>query len=329
MGRRRREQAELEALARRVWGDGYYEHYMQSKPRRRFRLQRSRVQAVVGIGVGVPMLLTAALLSLFVTAASAHVSSIDISCTGVQFSYDDFPTGTTATSHEVVSIDGVEVAERDFTFVGPSASDTILISVGSGTHLVEANDAWTFDGRAQGSASDHQHLSYCSSTSTTTAPDTTSTSYPHHETSTSTTAPHSTTSTTKPHNTTSSAPETTTSVPTTATTAPESTTTTVEVTTTTKPSGSTTTTVHGTTSTSSPVHNLGSTTTTTTTTTPVRPHGSTVPPGATSTASPPGGNLPFTGSGRDSLIGGLFAVGVGLLALGLTSLRRGRARSDQ
>jgi hypothetical protein len=325
MGRRRREQAELEALARRVWGDGYYEHYMQSKPRRRFRLQRSRVQAVVGIGVGVPMLLTAALLSLFVTAASAHVSSIDISCTGVQFSYDDFPTGTTATSHEVVSIDGIEVAERDFTFVGPSASDTILISVGSGTHLVEANDAWTFDGRAQGSASDHQHLSYCSSTSTTTAPDTTSTSYPHHETSTSTTAPHSTTSTTKPHNTTSSAPETTTSVPTTATTAPETTTTTVEVTTTTKPSGSTTTTEHGTTSTSSPVHNLGSTTTTTR----VHPHGSTVPPGATSTASPPGGNLPFTGSGRDSLIGGLFAVGVGMLALGLTSLRKSRARSGR
>jgi hypothetical protein len=75
------------------------------------------------------------------------------------------------------------------------------------------------------------------------------------------------------------------------------------------------------------VHNLGSTTTTTTT--PVRPHGSTVPPGATSTASPPGGNLPFTGSGRDSLIGGLFAVGVGMLALGLTSLRKSRARSGR
>jgi hypothetical protein len=318
MGRRRREQAELEALARRVWGDGYYEHYMQSKPPRRFRLRGSRIQAAVGIGVGVPVLLTAALLSLFATAASAHVSSIDISCTGVQFAYDDFPTGTTATSHEVVAIDGVEIAARDFTFVGPSATDTISISVGSGTHLVEANDEWTFDGRSQGSASDHQHLSDCSSTSTTTAPHTTSTSSPSHETTTSSTAPHSTTSTT-------TAPETTTSVPTTATTAPESTTTTVEVTTTTRRSGSTTTTEHGTTSTSTPVHNLGSTTTTT----PLRPHGSTVPPGATSTARPPGGNLPFTGSGRDSLVGGLFAVGVGLLALGLTSLRKSRARSDQ
>jgi hypothetical protein len=325
MGRRRREQAELQALARRVWGDGYYEQYMQSKPPRRFRFRGSRAQAAIGIGVGVPMLLTAALLSVFATAASAHVSSIDISCTGVQFSYDDFPTGTTATSHEVVSIDGAEVAERDFTFVGPAASDTILISVGFGTHLVEASDAWTFDGRSQGSASDHQHLSYCSSTSTTTAPGTTSTSSPHHETTTSSTKPHSTTSTTTPHNTTSSAPETTTSVPTTATTAPETTTTTVEVTTTTKPSGSTTTTEHGTTSTSSAVPNLGSTTTTTR----VHPHGSTVPPGATSTASPPGGNLPFTGSGRDSLIGGLFAVGVGMSALGLTSLRKSRARSGQ
>jgi hypothetical protein len=325
MGRRRREQAELEALARRVWGDGYYEHYMRSKSPRRFRLRGSRVQAAVGIGVGVPMLLTAALLSLFATAASAHVSSIDISCTGVQFAYDDFPTGTTATSHEVVSIDGVEIAARDFTFVGPSASDTILISVGFGTHRVDASDAWTFDGRQQGSASDHQHLSDCSPTSTTTAPDTTSTSSPHHETTTSSPHHETTTSSTAPHNTTSSAPETTTSVPTTATTAPESTTTTVEVTTTTGRSGSTTTTEHGTTSTSTPVHNLGSTTTTT----PVQPHGSTVPPGATSTASPPGGNLPFTGSGRDSLVGGLFAVGVGLLALGLTSLRKSRARSDR
>jgi hypothetical protein len=44
--------------------------------------------------------------------------------------------------------------------------------------------------------------------------------------------------------------------------------------------------------------------------------------------SPPNGNLPFTGSGRESLIGGLFAVGVGLLALGLTSLRRARAGND-
>jgi hypothetical protein len=326
MGRRRREEAELEALARRVWGDGYYDEYMRSKPPRRFRLQGSRVQAAVGIGVGVPMLLTAAVLSLFVTAASAHVSSIDISCTAVRFTYDDFPSGTTATSHEVVSIDRAEVAERDFTFVGPSASDTISISVPFGTHRVEGNDAWTFDGRPQGSASDHQHLSYCSSTSTTTAPHTTSTTSPHHHhPSTSTTAPRSTTSTTSPRNTTSSAPETTSSVPTTATTAPESTTTTVEVTTTTARSGSTTTTAHGTTSTSSPVHNLGSTTTTT----PVGPQGSTVPPGATSTASPPGGNLPFTGSGRDSLIGGLFAVGVGLLALGLTSLRKTRTRADE
>ena len=44
--------------------------------------------------------------------------------------------------------------------------------------------------------------------------------------------------------------------------------------------------------------------------------------------SPPNGNLPFTGSGRNSLVGGLFAVGVGLLALGLTSLRRTGAGTD-
>ncbi|MDQ1476180.1 MAG: hypothetical protein QOE62_1409, partial [Actinomycetota bacterium] len=170
MGRRKRELAELEVLARRVWGDAYYEQHMRAK-----RSRWSRVQAAVGIGVGVPMLLTASLLSLFATAASAHTSTIHITCPAVEFVYADFPAMTETTSHEVVSIDGVEIAQRDFTFVGSTGSDTIAISVASGTHTVEATAAWTFDGAPRGSASDSQELSKCSSTSTTSAPEHTTT----------------------------------------------------------------------------------------------------------------------------------------------------------
>jgi len=47
------------------------------------------------------------------------------------------------------------------------------------------------------------------------------------------------------------------------------------------------------------------------------------------TASPPNGNLPFTGSDSDSLIAALFALGVGSLAIGLTSLRRVRSERNR
>ena len=106
MGRGARERAALRALARKVWGESYYEHHVRQRARR-----GQRLVALVGIGVGSPLLLSALVLAGFSTAASAHTSTINISCTQVEFVYDSFPD-VTATSHESVSIDGVEVATQ-------------------------------------------------------------------------------------------------------------------------------------------------------------------------------------------------------------------------
>jgi len=294
MGRGARERAALRDLARKVWGDSYYERHVRTRARR-----GQRLLALVGIGIGSPLLLSALVLAGFSTAASAHTSTINISCTQVEFVYESFPD-TTATSHESVRIDDVEVAAKDFTFEGPSATDIISISVGSGTHTVAANDQWSFDGQPQGQADASQELSDCATTSTTmpktSSTPSSSTSVPKTSTTARTTT---TTATTVPKSSTSASTVTTTSTS-------SSTSTTIGVSTTMGPSTSTTIREQGSTSTTKPstsstVHGQGSTTT---------------------TSTPPKGSLAFTGSGDLSLVAALAALGAGLLAIGLASLRR-------
>src|SRR3954453_16036753 len=193
--RRRREEASLRAFARKVWGDSYYERFERQRATR-----RHRVTAVAGLGVGGPLMLSALAMIAFSTAASAHTSTIRISCAQVTYAYQSFPAGVSAVAHESVKIDNIEVAQRDFMFVGPSSSDTIPISVGSGTHSVHASVAWTFNGQPQGSTYADQQLSYCAPSTTTTAPKTatTTTSCPPSTTSTTTPATTTSTSTTSP-----------------------------------------------------------------------------------------------------------------------------------
>jgi hypothetical protein len=292
MGRGARERDALRALARKVWGESYYEHQVRQRARR-----GQRLVALVGIGVGSPLLLTALVLAGFSTTASAHTSTINISCTQVEFVYDSFPD-VTATSHESVSIDGVEVATRDFTFEGPSATDVISISVGSGTHTVDAHDQWSFDGQPQGQADASQELSDCATTSTTMPKSSTTESSTTTVPKTSTTESTTTTSTTVPKSSTSASTSTSTSSSTSTT-------------------RSTSTTIGS--STTSTVHEQGSTSTTRlSTSSTVHEQGST----STTTTSTPKRNLPFTGSGGLSLAAGLAALGVGMLAVGMTSLRR-------
>lgn len=77
-------------------------------------------------------------------SASAHVGNATISCTAVQFSFSGFTSG--ATVNETVSVDNAVVATQTFTFSGSSGSNTVPISVGSGTHTVTAHADWTADG---------------------------------------------------------------------------------------------------------------------------------------------------------------------------------------
>jgi hypothetical protein len=345
-----------------VWGESYFERHAASSGSRAPR--RHRLTAIAGLGVGGPLLLSALVMVGFSTGASAHTSTINISCTQVQFVYKNFEAAV-ATAHESVTIDNVQAAQKDITFNGPSATDTITIFVGNGTHTVRANNQWFFNGKNQGHAYASQEV-HCGSghTTTTTCPPKTTTTKPKPTTtttvkaSTTTTAPSTTTSTiilpttttTVPETTTTTVPETTTTMATTTTTVPETTTTTATTTTTvpetttttvadttttiTVPEPTTTTTIDQETSTtidfgtSTTIPDSSSTTTTpvgpegsTSTTSPVGPQGSTSPPSSGITPTP-SGNLPFTGSGPFPLEAALAALGVGMVALGLASLRR-------
>jgi hypothetical protein len=278
MGRRARERAALTALARKVWGDAFYEQHVRERARRR---QRADAMAVIAIGSA--LLLSALGLMLFSTAASAHSSTINISCTRVEFVYRDFPN-VTATSHELVLIDGIQVAERDFTFEGPSAVDVITISIGPGTHVVQARDQWAFNDSPQGSADERQELSDCASPSTTTSTSTSS----------------STSTTTLPKTSTSTSVTTAPTSTSTSTTTISRSTTSVAPPTTIREQGSTSTTAVA--STTSTMREQELTSTTATTLTP--------------SITP----LPFTGSGRLSLGAALAALGVGALTVGLARL---------
>jgi hypothetical protein len=96
-------------------------------------------------------------MMVFADAASAHVGTITINCTGVTFSFTSFPS-TGAEISETVSINGTRVASETFDLTGSSGSNTIAIS-GANGETVSANATWTVDGG--GSASASQKLSGC------------------------------------------------------------------------------------------------------------------------------------------------------------------------
>jgi hypothetical protein len=85
-----------------------------------------------------------AVVGLASPASANIVSSGGITCSSVTFDYGIFPAGSTTTSDEVVSIDGVQVAENSsFMFSGLGASDTVLYPALKGTHTVTASATWT------------------------------------------------------------------------------------------------------------------------------------------------------------------------------------------
>jgi hypothetical protein len=277
-------------LQRQVWGAGYYDRHRRPAP-------RPRHAGLPAIALGLQLLLIALGIAVFTGEADAHTGSIRITCTAVVFSYDRFPNGDSATVHETVSIDGALYAQRDFVFVGPSASDSIPIALGPGEHFVVATAAWRVSKHEEGFEKEKDKLKHCQEATTTTTKATT------------TTAPESTTSTSVPaaSTTTSTVPgETSTSMPseessTTTSSTPAETTTTLGSTTSTLPSGTT----------SVPVTVQGSTTTLLSGAAPTTGAG-----GSTS--------LPRTGTDARPAAFALAMIGLGFVAAGLA--RRQRAR---
>ena len=172
MGRRKNELAELDQLAKRVWGEKAYQRVEQVRAARAAR--RARLRDVTAIALGAPLIVLAAGLVLLPVTAYAHTSAIDISCTEVDFHYQSFGDAST-TAHETVTVDGRVAVERDFTFTTSDVTDAVALSPGAGTHVVRANDSWTStDGG--GSAQADQTLSDCTpgeTTSTTVSPSST------------------------------------------------------------------------------------------------------------------------------------------------------------
>jgi hypothetical protein len=288
MGRRKSELAELDHLARKVWGDNAYQRVEQVRAARAAR--RARIRDVTAIALGAPLIVLAAGLVLLPAAAYAHTSAIDISCTEVDFHYQSFGDAST-TAHETIMVDGSTVVERDFTVTTSDVTDAVALSLGAGTHVVDANDSWSStDGG--GSAQAEQTLSDCApgeTTTSTVAPGTTA--------SPSTSSSTSTSPSTTVASTTSVVPTTT--VP--PTTVPPTTPTTA---------GSTTSTA------TTPVTGLGSTSTTTVVAT------TTGPSSSPTTNAPVGNPLPFTGSSRTPPAIALALVGSGLVAMGIGGRRR-------
>src|SRR5882757_7135399 len=133
MGRRKSELAELDHLARKVWGDNAYQRVEQVRAARAAR--RARIRDVTAIALGAPLIVLAAGLVLLPAAAYAHTSATDISCTEVDFHYQSFGDAST-TAHETITVDGSTVVERDFSVTSSDVTDAVALNLGAGTHVV-------------------------------------------------------------------------------------------------------------------------------------------------------------------------------------------------
>ena len=108
----------------------------------------------------VAFLLMVGALVVIAPAAWAHTGTASISCNGVGYSFSGFPNAPGNTVRETVLIDNVKVASQNFTFNGPFASNTVAISVGTGTNTVVAKARWDTNG-ATGSFQVTKSLSGC------------------------------------------------------------------------------------------------------------------------------------------------------------------------
>lgn len=120
--------------------------------------RREITKGLVKSVVSIPLVIGA--LVVIAPAAWAHTGTASISCTGVTYSFSDFPNASGNTVHETVLVDSAKVASENFTFDGPSASNTVSISVGSGTHSVVAKARWDTNG-VSGSFQVTKQLSGC------------------------------------------------------------------------------------------------------------------------------------------------------------------------
>lgn len=73
-------------------------------------------------------------------------NSVQFGCTAVTFTFTGFPNLNNNTVSEQITVDGVHVYEGVFTFNGPSASNTVQLTLSPGHHKIDARTRWETNG---------------------------------------------------------------------------------------------------------------------------------------------------------------------------------------
>jgi hypothetical protein len=99
--------------------------------------------ALKRVGVALPLAL--ALVAITAATAQAHKASITFSCTGVTFTFKEFPNKPNNEVREELFFEGEEI-EEPFSFNGSSGSNTIPLSLPEGEHEIFAFVTWNTNG---------------------------------------------------------------------------------------------------------------------------------------------------------------------------------------
>lgn len=114
---------------------------------------RSRVGRTSALAVVTTLLLAIAGLNAASAQATATVHNT-YSCHEVTFQFAGFPSGTPVHVVEQIKLDGVVIYKHPFDFVGPSAANTVKITVPPGHHEISSHAGYSF-GSKEGEGDHH------------------------------------------------------------------------------------------------------------------------------------------------------------------------------
>jgi hypothetical protein len=111
--------------------------------RRRRRLRTALLASALALTLG-------ALAAPAALATETATNTVTFSCAAVTFKFSGFPNASNNTVIEVVYIDGAVAVQTTFTFNGPTASNTVPLSLTAGHHSIDARTRWNTNGAKGG-----------------------------------------------------------------------------------------------------------------------------------------------------------------------------------
>jgi uncharacterized tannase-like protein DUF6351 len=120
------------------------------------RAARSRALALV---VGLALILAGATASA--ARAEAPHNTVAFSCTAITYTFYGFPNANNNTVTEQITVDGARIYEGTFVFNGPTASNTVAISLSPGHHSIDGRTHWNTNGVRGGKDTKGQHGLTC------------------------------------------------------------------------------------------------------------------------------------------------------------------------